>query len=511
MNIKPKAGTKPKVLLYVRVSTVEQAELGHSLNVQSTRLRDFASSNGWAVLDTFTDEGKSARTLDRPSFEALLDYCEDNQDTVDAVLIQDTSRLCRNAEDHLYVRSFMRKRSIRLISLEGNNDDTDEGQFLDLIIAGVNELESKRTGRKTKRIMLAMFENGFKPGMAPVGYLNSYKKGVPMYIDNEKAVYIKKAFSLWNSGEYSLNALVRELNEQGFRSKHGKMVGKSALQKILKSIEYAGGLSYDGKINENAQHKAIISMEEFQKAQQMFAVRNRGANRNRKHNTLLAGLAFCFKCGQQLYGEYHNHGNYYRCKNCKKPYGSMELVDDYIKTFFDSSYFTETGIARIKEVLIKVKSEQGTYIPQQKRALEARKTALDEKMRIIEDKMLFSDKSAIDKSRLQARYEPLKEEMAQLEHQLKNLNKPSSHIKDNDIEKVLLGLTRLGDIYVALGKNHRKQLLRFFIKKAFVDCESNKITNYELVPEFETLISRDFVRISFYWLPRVDSNHQPTG
>src|SRR3972149_2800069 len=179
MTLQAKKGTKPKVAIYARVSTVGQAGLGHSLSIQSGKLDELASQNDWQVLMLFTDEGKSARTIDRPSFEALLDYCEENKDILDAVLVQDTSRLCRNVKDHLEIKAFLKKRDIKLISLEGNNDDTDEAQFLDLIIAGVNELESKRTGRKTKRVMLAMFEQGLKPGQAPIGFLNSFKKGVP--------------------------------------------------------------------------------------------------------------------------------------------------------------------------------------------------------------------------------------------------------------------------------------------------------------------------------------------
>ncbi|RJR27098.1 hypothetical protein C4561_02940 [candidate division WWE3 bacterium] len=38
-------------------------------------------------------------------------------------------------------------------------------------------------------------------------------------------------------------------------------------------------------------------------------------------------------------------------------------------------------------------------------------------------------------------------------------------------------------------------------KKVFNNCEKNKIADYELLGEFETLISKDFVRISYTWLP----------
>ncbi|EKE00318.1 MAG: hypothetical protein ACD_22C00047G0004 [uncultured bacterium] len=507
MELSPKRGSKAKVVMYIRVSTVEQAELGHSLDVQLNRLSTFADQNGWQILKMFKDEGKSARTIDRPSFQELLDYCEDNNDSVDAVLVQDTSRLCRNAEDHLYVKSFLKKQGIRLISLEGNNDDTDEGQFLDLIIAGVNELESRRTGRKTKRIMIAMFEDGFKPGKARIGYINSFKKGVPMHIDPETKVFIQEIFRLWGTGNYSLAQISNTMYEKGFRSENNKKVNKSALQSILKCIDYAGGLEYDGKINYHAKHEAIITMEEFERTQQVFARRNKGADRSRKYQTLLAGVAHCFKCGSLMYGDYHKDGKYYKCLKCGKPYTRMDYIDGQISDFFKGSAFTEKGLARLKGVLLEVQKEQSIKsIPQQKAALEARKKALDKKMNKLEDKLLFGDSNGVAKERVQQKYEPLKEQMAQIDSQLAALDRPSNSLKTAEIDRIIWGMGRMGEVYEALDPSQRKQFLKFFIKKVYIDCSENKIKNYDLVEEFETLLSRDLVRISSNWLENRNSN-----
>ena len=57
---------------------------------------------------------------------------------------------------------------------------------------------------------------------------------------------------------------------------------------------------------------------------------------------------------------------------------------------------------------------------------------------------------------------------------------------------------RMGMIYGALTKEQRKPFLRYFIRKVFIDIKAKKIVDYELVPEFETLLSRDMVRISFW-------------
>lgn len=511
MLLEAKIGTKPKVLSYIRVSTTEQVNTGYSLEVQDRRLRDFAIQNGWQLLETFRDEGKSARTIGRPSFKALLDYCEQHSDIVDAILVQDTSRFCRDALDHLLVRKFLKDIDIKLIKLDGNNDETIESELLDLITAGVNQAESKRTGLKTKNIMLDMFERGLKPGQAPIGYLNSFKKDVPMYPDDGRKYFIQEAFNMWNSGNYSLGEISENLREKGFRTAGGKSIGKSVIQSILKRVDYAGGLKYDGQTNKNALHEPIITMEEFEKAQRMFEIRNKGADRSRKHVTLLAGIIHCFKCGKLMHGEYHEDGNYYRCGDCGNPYARMDYIDDEISTFFKGAAFTDKGLSKLKEVLLEVQSEQKDAKPSTKSSLEARRKAIDGKMSKIEDRLIFDSVGSIDKERVEQKYALLKEEMKQVENQLKEIDKPSSNLKSGEIEKIIWGMGRMGEIYQALNITQKKQFLKFFIKKVFVDCSENRIKDYELVEEFKTLLSGDLARISSNWLPRVDSNHEPAG
>lgn len=507
-DLKPKIGTRPKVVIYKRVSDKRMSEEGYSIEVQEDLLMKLAENQNWEVMRVFEDDGKTARNLDRKDMQEFLDFCDEHSTVLDGALIQDTSRLCRNTQDHLTVKAFLKKRNIKMIPLDGIVDDSPEGDFIDLIIAGVNELESKRTGKKTKRVMDAMFEMGLKPGMAPIGYTNSLKKGVPMYVDREREFYIREIYRLWNTGNSPLSYISEKMFEDGLRSRDGKKVGKSGIEAILKRIEYAGGLKYDGKINENAQHQSIVSKDDYRKAQSMFDIRNKGADRSRKHNTILAGIVFCFKCGSQMYGEYHVKGNYYRCKKCGKPFVPMKKVESDIARFFKSSKFTDKGISRIRDVLLEVKNDQGSTLPQQRESLLSRRGALDRKMKILEDQMLFNA-TGIDKHRLEEKYVPLKNEMKQVEDQLKLLERPANDLKDSEIEKVISGLGKLNVIYSTLNALQKKQFLKYFIRKVFVDITEKKVVQYDLVPEFEALISGNFVRISFNWLPRVDSNHEP--
>ncbi|MGE5541837.1 MAG: recombinase family protein, partial [Bacillota bacterium] len=55
-----------RAAIYCRVSTEEQATEGMSIPAQTKALYEHAATNSIEVVETFIDEGASARTADRP-------------------------------------------------------------------------------------------------------------------------------------------------------------------------------------------------------------------------------------------------------------------------------------------------------------------------------------------------------------------------------------------------------------------------------------------------------------
>jgi site-specific DNA recombinase len=55
-----------KAVIYLRVSTKEQAEEGYSIPAQAEACRRFIADRGWELADEYVDRGESARTADRP-------------------------------------------------------------------------------------------------------------------------------------------------------------------------------------------------------------------------------------------------------------------------------------------------------------------------------------------------------------------------------------------------------------------------------------------------------------
>lgn len=70
-----------RILLYVRVSTEEQARYGESIADQRQALSEWAKKHGCVVVHEFVDEGFSARKpyKSRPALCALLNAVENRE------------------------------------------------------------------------------------------------------------------------------------------------------------------------------------------------------------------------------------------------------------------------------------------------------------------------------------------------------------------------------------------------------------------------------------------------
>src|SRR3954465_14621662 len=87
-----------RAILYARVSTEEQAKSGYSLAQQMEALREYATREGYEILEEVTDPGQSGASLERPGMDRIRRLVEDGG--VSAVLAQDRDRIAREPAYH---------------------------------------------------------------------------------------------------------------------------------------------------------------------------------------------------------------------------------------------------------------------------------------------------------------------------------------------------------------------------------------------------------------------------
>ena len=91
---------------------------------------------------------------------------------VDAVVVHKIDRLARNMEDHVAIRALLRRRSVALVSVTENVEETASGRLVEGIHALMAEFYSANLAAEIKKGMVQKAKLGGFPHGAPIGYLN---------------------------------------------------------------------------------------------------------------------------------------------------------------------------------------------------------------------------------------------------------------------------------------------------------------------------------------------------
>ena len=466
-------------LIYSRVSTEEQAETGRSIDDQIKICDRFAKDNDYSVVGIYKDPGKSATNMNRPGLQDLILRCQDDRN-IDAVMVQDTDRLARNEADHLQIKAMLKKVGAKVISVSQPmlDDSTPEGQFMDLVIAGVNAFQSRITGRKVGKCMLEKFREGWWPSLAYFGYknMNAGTSDQPKNIignDEEKQVFIKKAFKMFATGLYSADEVNDDLYKQGFTTKGNKKIASSQFNRILKNPFYYGLMRFRGE-ERIGLHKPIISKELFDQCQNIIAEHNLGANRNRKYNFLLRGFVYCGICGHRFTADHHisKKKSYYHCSgdhSNKKQNVIARDLEARVEQLFEQiqlpQSFVEKLLARAKELLMHTRQD----IDGERRQLTLRKIKLENKRDVLEQKLL---EGVIDNEVYRRLHDPLVEEIKRIDEMILNLN--SDRKSNIDVfEKFLLLARDIGKAYKQAPDQVKRHYLGLFWDR--IEVKNRKI------------------------------------
>lgn len=252
-----------KVILYVRVSTDEQAKLGYSLGHQELVLNKFCEMKGFDVVEIFRED-HSAKNFDRPEYKKLFKFCKSRRKEIDHVLITKWDRFSRNQRDALQEIKAFSDLGMEVNAAEQWIDfSIPHNKMMLSIYLTIPEIDNDVRGINTRMGMRRSQKEGRWTGVAPIGYSNGrdhLKK--PLILPSEKAVLVREAFELYSTGLYDKEELRRMMNEKGMN------IGKSQFPRLLENVVYAGKVlvpEYKGEDAEVVQglHEAIVPEEVF--------------------------------------------------------------------------------------------------------------------------------------------------------------------------------------------------------------------------------------------------------
>jgi site-specific DNA recombinase len=298
---------------YVRVSTDEQAERGHSLPEQERLIREcVAEREGWELLNVFKDPGYSGSREDRPGLQDMLARL----DEIDVVVVWAMDRLTRDVELFAKLVKRLNAANVRVESLTAHVDlTTPEGEAMAGVAAVFGQFERKRIAERVRTALGARARKGqFAGGPPPDGWMDVVAghddKGKPIHErvhHLERASVIRRLFELAEEGLPDAH-IARLLNLDGHRTRADIPWTRRAVQNNVTNAWHAGRVMHHrGKPDEQTfagAHEPLVDPEAFDRIQAMRTARDRapGARRTGRPNTnhALARLATCAHCGGRM-------------------------------------------------------------------------------------------------------------------------------------------------------------------------------------------------------------------
>ena len=324
-------------IIYIRVSTSEQAEFGYSLKAQQEICRDYAIRNKYGVLKVFIEKGESAKTTDRTELKKMLSFIKSNKNKIDALIIYKMDRLSRDIYDSLTIRLTLKKLDIDLKSVTEPFDDSPFGTFTATLFSSIAQLDNDIRSERTIMGMRQAIKEGRWLWNAPYGYKYKYTNQKSYLVPSDDADTLKKIFKDFVSGKKQYE-ICEELEKLGIN------ISRQHLNNILRNTLYIGKLKtklFDELID--GIHEHLIDDITFYRAQNILSPNKSHYNIKYTDEFPLKRFLKCPECNKHLAGSYskgrHKRYAYYHCvtKGCLfKPVRSEfadELFTQYLNSF----------------------------------------------------------------------------------------------------------------------------------------------------------------------------------
>ena len=318
-----------RIALYIRVSTEEQARIQDgSLVSQRKRLEEYVDGQNrrdpdWGkIIDVYVDEGRSAKDMNRPEFQRLLQDVRAGR--VNLILASELSRMSRSIRDFCDIWDLFKKHNTNFITLREQFDTTTAaGEMMVFNLINFAQFERKQTAERITANFKSRAERGlWNGGVLALGFDRNPKAPGELLINKSEAKTVQKIYELFlKIGSVRKTCL--ELERLGYRSKrfinkHGDEKGGghftiTALQHILTNKAY-GGLREIGKSGAKvtvvkAAWPAIIDADTFSLVQERLRL-NKNKYKPTEWKTYpfsLTEILVCGECGKHFGGK-SGHG-----------------------------------------------------------------------------------------------------------------------------------------------------------------------------------------------------------
>ena len=148
--------------IYPRVSTEDQSRFGFSLDEQEESLKRLCEWKGYKIYKIYREEGVSAKSMNRPKFQEMIQDMKDGK--INKILVYKLDRLTRSIQDLETICKLLEEYKCDLESeCEEINTSTPTGVFFMRMTTILAQLEIERTSERTKFGLMGAAKKGHVP------------------------------------------------------------------------------------------------------------------------------------------------------------------------------------------------------------------------------------------------------------------------------------------------------------------------------------------------------------
>lgn len=356
-----------RYILYARKSSESEDRQVLSVDSQIRELQGVARGRGLEIASVLS-ESMSAKAPGRAVFGRMMK--EIARSGVAGILCWKLDRLARNPVDGGALIWAVDSGKVReIVTREKRFSNSGDDKFLMQLEFGMAKKYVDDLSDNVKRGNRAKLEQGWVPGIPPLGYMNerAAKTIVP---DPERFSLVRQIWDLVLAGHSPAEVLLIANEDWEFRTPKyrrvgGNPLGQSTLYRMLSNPFYYGLIPRNGEFYPGA-HEPMITKEKFDRVQEILGRPNRRTRK--RHQFAYTGLIRCGECGASVTAEHKKNrfGSryvYYHCTkrksgvNCSQ--GSIEVraLEEQLNRFLERLAIDEETYAWALETLRSLEKE----------------------------------------------------------------------------------------------------------------------------------------------------------
>lgn len=454
-----------KCVIYVRVSTDEQAKHGYSIPAQIERLEAFCKSQGWEIVgEPFIDDGYSAKDLERPHFRRMMEQIKAGG--IDVLLVYRLDRLTRSVSDLYTILNMLEEYNCMFRSATEIYDTTNAmGRLFITLVAAIAQWERENTSERVKMAIEKKVKLGkWKGGTPPYGYQVANGQ---LQIVEEEAAIVREIFALAKTiGFYTI---AKELTKRNIKPRNADEWHVDSIRGIANNATYAGYLilndntkdikkpAKDQKLYEGV-HERIIERESFWELQDTLDKRRTFGGKRETSNYYFSSILKCARCGSSMSGHRAAGKKTYRCSGKKAgKYCTSHIIleSNLVKTVFEH-FDTLTA-----DVI-----SAGEQVDHSSKYIESLEKELTSIQKLLKKKKTMFENDIIDIDELITESDKLRKQEKELLSELKNI-KPS--VPSNESLKFIAD--NISTIWDEANEYERKQLITTLFTRLVIDTK----------------------------------------